>query len=263
MINKELSIIIPVKDENESLPILISLIKLLLDYNYEVLDFNLNYKYEIIIVHDEYNDKTIPTVHKLQEKFSDMKILLVHNNLGKGVINAVKKGIENSNYDIILLTVADEIFPIVAIPKMLNLILYKDYDLVSGTRYLPGGKTIGGSIIERILSKIANKLFKILTNFPLTDSTTGIKMFKKQLFQNISLKSNPVGWAFAYELVIKAHLENYKLGEVPYKMINRLFGGTSSFEFFSWVKEYSKWFFWGVVKIRMKKRKYFNNKINN
>ena len=62
-----------------------------------------------------------------------------------------------------------------------SLYLNENFDLVSGTRYLTGGKTLGGSIIERILSRTANKLFKILTKFPLTDSTTGIKMFKKKI----------------------------------------------------------------------------------
>ena len=37
--------------------------------------------------------------------------------------------------------------------------------------------------LERILSRIANKTFRLLTGFPLTDSTTGIKMFKKDFFQ--------------------------------------------------------------------------------
>jgi len=242
MIKKELSIILPVKDEKESLPIMIKILKLWLDFPYEV-----------IIVYDDLNDNTIPEARKLQEQFKDMNIFLVHNDYGKGVINAVKKGIENSNYDVIFVTVADEIFPIVSIPKMLDLILNENFDLVSGTRYLTGGKTLGGSIIERILSRTANKLFKILTKFPLTDSTTGIKMFKKKMFQSISLESKPVGWAFAFELSIKAYLANYKLNEVPYKMINRLFGGTSSFSVFPWVKEYSKWFFWGIIKIKMKK----------
>ena len=242
MIKKELSIILPVKDEKDSLPIMIKILKLSLDFPYEV-----------IIVYDDLNDNTIPEARKLQEQFKDMNIFLVHNDYGKGIINAVKKGIENSNYDVILITVADEIFPIVSIPKMLDLILNENCDLVSGTRYLTGGKTLGGSIIERILSRTANKLFKILTKFPLTDSTTGIKMFKKKMFQSISLESKPVGWAFAFELSIKAYLANYKLNEVPYKMINRLFGGTSSFSVFSWIKEYSKWFFWGIIKIKMKK----------
>ena len=78
-------------------------------------------------------------------------------------------------------------------------------------------------------------------------------MFKKKIFQNIELNSKPIGWAFAFELSIKAYLADYKMCEVPYKMINRLFGGSSSFHAFSWIKEYSKWFFWGIFQIRKKK----------
>ena len=238
---KKLSIILPVRNEKESLPIMVKILKL-----------TLYFTYELVIVYDDLDDNTIPEAKKLQEQFDDIKIILVHNDYGKGIINAVRKGIECANYNIILLTVADEIFPIVAIPKMLDLILKENCDLVSGTRYLPGGKTLGGSIVERILSRTANKLFKILNNFPLSDSTTGIKMFKKEVFKKIELKSKPIGWAFAFELSIKAHLANYKLCEVPYKMINRLFGGTSSFSALSWIREYLKWFIWGFINIKKK-----------
>ena len=112
MSKKELSIILPVKNEKESLPIMIKILKLSLDFSYEV-----------IIVHDDLDDNTIPEAHKLQEQFKEMKISLIHNDYGRGIINAVKKGVESSKYDIILVTVADEIFPIVSIPKMLDLIL--------------------------------------------------------------------------------------------------------------------------------------------
>ena len=155
MSKKELSIILPVKNEKESLPIMIKILKLSLDFSYEV-----------IIVHDDLDDNTNPEAHKLQEQFKEMKISLIHNDYGRGIINAVKKGVESSKYDIILVTVADEIFPIVSIPKMLDLILINDCDLVSGTRYIKGGKTLGGSIVERILSRIANKTFRLLTGFP-------------------------------------------------------------------------------------------------
>ena len=77
----------------------------------------------------------------------------------------------------------DEIFPILSIDRMLNMIVKEDYDFVSGTRYKKGGKRLGGSLIGHMLSLLANRSFSMITNFPLSDLTTGIKMFKK-----ISLK---------------------------------------------------------------------------
>ena len=108
---------------------------------------------------------------------------------------------------------------------------------------------------KEYLSRLANKLFKIFTNFPLSDCTTGIKMMRKNIWNNINLESNPVGWAFAFEITIKAYLNNYKISEVPLKSVDRLFGGKSTFKPISWVKEYSKWFLWGIKKIKKRKPK--------
>jgi len=149
-----------------------------------------------------------------------------------------------------LITVADEIFPLIAIEDMIKLIVEKNYDFVSGTRYAKGGLRLGGSLIGSILSRLANKIFVSLTNFPISDCTTGIKMMKKEVWKSISLESKPVGWAFAFELTIKVYLNNFKIEEVPMKCVDRLFGGSSTFKPIPWIKEYLRWFFWGIKKVR-------------
>ena len=45
----------------------------------------------------------------------------------------------------------------------------------------------------------------------LSDLTTGIKMFKKDFYKKIEIKTNPVGWVFAFEISIKAHIMNFKI----------------------------------------------------
>ena len=85
-------------------------------------------------------------------------------------------------------------------------------------------------MVGSILSKTANKIFKLITNFPLSDSTTGIKMMKKKIWESIELKSKPIGWAFAFELSIKVYVKNFKIKEVPFKSVDRLFGGKSTFK---------------------------------
>jgi dolichol-phosphate mannosyltransferase len=127
-------------------------------------------------------------------------------------------------------------------------------DFISGTRYSKGGLRLGGSLMGSIFSRIANKLFKLITNIPFSDCTTGIKMMKKKVWQSIELESKPIGWAYAFELSIKVYLQEYKIGEYPLKSVDRLFGGTSTFRFGPWLSEYFKWFFWGIKKIRVKNK---------
>ena len=237
---KNLSIVLPVYNEKESLSLMV-----------KILNSSLDFENEIIVVYDNENDNSIPVAKKLQESFQNIK--LVQNDLGKGVKFAIAAGIKNAKFENILITAVDEIFPIISIDKMLNMIVEENYDFVSGTRYKSGGKRLGGSLIGHLLSRLANKSFGILTNFPLSDLTTGIKMFKKEIFKKIQIDTAPVGWVFAFELSIKAYVSNYKVGEVPLISVDRLFGGSSTFQMNKWIKEYFKCYLWGLKFIRNKK----------
>ena len=238
---KELSIILPVFNEKDSLPIMVRL-----------LNSTIKFKKEIIIVYDNHNDNSVEVARELAAESSD--IILEYNKLGKGAQYAVEAGVRISKYENILITAVDEIFPIISVENMLDKLIAENLDLVSGTRYSKGGVRLGGSLIGAILSKIANKSFYFLTKIPLSDCTTGIKMMKKSLWQSIPLKSKPIAWAFAFELSIKAYLNNYKIDEYPLKSVDRLFGGSSTFKLGPWVKEYLKWFIWGYKEIKLKRK---------
>ncbi len=235
MNNKKLSIILPVFNEKESLLIMVRL-----------LNSSLKTDTEIIIVHDSLNDNSVESANILINEYENVQ--LVHNKIGPGVKNAIQAGIDKSKNEIILITAVDEIFPIISIEKMLEEILNKNYDFISGTRYSKGGERLGGSLIGSILSRTANKVFNLFSKVPLTDCTTGIKMMKKKVWEDIELTSNPVGWAFAFELSIKTYLKGYNISEYPIKSVDRLFGGSSTFKLGPWFKEYLKWFFWGIKK---------------
>ena len=238
----KLSIILPVFNEKDSLRIMV-----------KILEATLDFPNEILVVYDDAMDNSIDAAKEMQKIFSNIK--LVHNNTGRGVQNAVKKGIEASTSDIILITAVDEVFPIMAIKDMLELIEEQGCDFVSGTRYALGGKRLGGSFVGGLLSRVANRIFRLITGLVLTDATTGIKMIRKSAIKRLVIESNPVGWAFAFELSIKAQLEGMKLGEIPLTSIDRLFGGSSTFRLGSWLKEYLRWFWWGVRRVSRFNRK--------
>ena len=239
--NKELSIILPVYNEKDSLPIMV-----------RILNSSIKFKKEIIIVYDSENDNTIEVAKELANEFENVKV--VHNKLSKGVRFAVDSGVANAKFETVLITAVDEIFPIIAVDQMISHMIENNLDFISGTRYSKGGLRLGGSLMGSIFSRIANKLFKLITNIPFSDCTTGIKMMKKKVWQSIELESKPIGWAYAFELSIKVYLQEYKIGEYPLKSVDRLFGGTSTFRFGPWLSEYLKWFFWGIKKIRVKNK---------
>jgi len=237
----KLSIVIPVLNECTSLSIMLKFLKASIDVSHEVL-----------IVYDSLNDTSIPTIKLMQKSYLGLKG--IHNKLGRGVPNAIKSGVNASTGDFILIFTADDMGPVPSIKDMISL-MDDGCDLVGGTRYAYGGKRIGGSIIGSILSRIGNKTFRLLSGSVFTDSTEGVMIFKKSIFNQMKIESKDLSWAVAFEISIKAQGIATKLGEVPMVSIDRLYGGESSFSLGPWLKEYIRWYFYGIKKLlAIKKR---------
>lgn len=233
-----LTIILPIHNEKESLPIMIRL-----------LNSTLKIKHEIIAIYEDDKDNAKSIGQELMKEIEEFKI--IKNKYGRGVRFSIQTGIDLAKYDTIFITAVDEIFPIISIETMYQEIFIRNFDFVSGTRYSKGGARLGGSIIGSFLSRLSNFIFNKLTKSQLTDFTTGIKMMKKQVWNSIEFNSKPIGWAFAFELSIKAIIANYKVCEIPFKSVDRLFGGKSTFKVGAWTLEYLKWFFYGILKLNI------------
>jgi len=226
-----LSILLPVRNEGINLRIMVKLLRAMVDVPHEIL-----------IVHDTPDDDSIPVVLDMQNDHANLR--LVHNQNGRGVVNAIRAGVEAAVGDYVLLFAADEVGPLLAIEDMLAL-MDEGCDLVSCSRYAHGGRRLGGSMIGGALSRLANRLFHRLAGCVLSDATTGIKLFRRPLFESLHLEAKPVGWAVTFEMAIKAQLAGWRLGEVPIISIDRLYGGKSTFRLGPWTGEYLRWFLWG------------------
>jgi glycosyltransferase involved in cell wall biosynthesis len=203
----------------------------------------LDHPHELLVIHDTPDDRSIPVVKAAQAGYPGLR--LVHNQLGRGVVNAIRAGVSEARSDVIAILVADDTGPVLVVDDMLALIR-EGCDFVSVTRYAHGGRRLGGSLVGGLLSRTANWLFFHVVRSPFTDATTGCKMFRKSAFERFALESRPIGWAFAFEMSVKAQLLGLRLGEVPLVSIDRLFGGQSSFRLGPWLVEYLRWFLWGA-----------------
>jgi dolichol-phosphate mannosyltransferase len=238
-IPQSLSILIPVRNEGINLKLML-----------RVLRATIEVSHELLIIYDSEEDDSIPVVNKIMKEYPGLR--LVRNIKGKGVPNALRSGFEAATGDIILILTADDLGPVLTVEPMLDLI-HQGYDFVSATRYSMGGRAIGGVFMSRLLSRIANRLFYILCDTPLTDSTLGIKMFKRSILKQFTLTSK-TGWSIAFELSLKAQISNLKIVELPIISVNRFFGGVSSFKLAPWVKEYTQWFYWGLGEFSKQKK---------
>jgi len=230
-----LSILIPVRNEQATVGVALKVLEALVDTSHEVL-----------VVYDFPEDTTVPEVKKQQP--ANPHFRLIHNTLGSGIHNAFRAGINTAKGDYVVFMLADDIGPMTSIEEMVAL-MDEGCDFVSCTRYAHGGKRVGGSVIGHILSRTANWLFHVFSGSVLTDATTGIKMFRREIYDTFDLQAK-VGWAVIFEMAIKAQAMGLKLGEVPISSVDRLYGGQSTFQVLPWVREYLKWFFWGMRYLR-------------
>lgn len=235
------SIVMPVRNEGLNLRIMLKILGAVVDVAHEVL-----------VVVDERNDASVPVVEAISPQYA--RLAVVHNTRGRGILNALRAGVEAAQGKYVLIFAADEVGPVLAIDDMIAL-MEAGCDFVSCTRYAHGGRRLGGSWMGGLLSRTANRLFCTLSGCQLTDATTGIKMFTPAVFEQLHLEARPVGWAVAFEMAIKAQLAGLRLGEVPIVSIDRLYGGKSTFKVGAWTIEYFRWFLWGLTQLRRSRRR--------
>ena len=175
-----------------------------------------SYDYEIIIIDDGSTDGTREIINNKLDK-SNIKIYLNDKNYGKGF--SVRKGIELSSKEIILIQDADLEYDPSDYDRLLKPIIKNNADVVFGSRFV-------GSSEKRVLyfwHRLGNLFLTILSNMcsnlNLTDMDNGYKVFKKDSIKNINLKENRFG--FEPEITAKIAKKNLKIYEVGVKYYGR------------------------------------------
>ena len=72
---------------------------------------------------------------------------------------------------------------------------------------------------------------------------------RRAQFAELTANAQEPGWGFAFEMAINAQLLGYRLGEVPAISVDRMFGGTSTFQLVPWVIDYLKIYALGIRRL--------------
>ncbi len=168
---ESVSIVIPVFDEQESLPELYASIK-------EVME-PLGRPYEIIFVDDGSRDASLSVLEEIQKKDPKVVVIAFRRNFGQTA--AMAAGFDYASGDIIVTMDADLQNDPADIPKLLERI--KDVDVVSGWRK----RRKDPFISRRLPSMIANWLISRVTGVRLHDYGCTLKAYRKEVIKNIKL----------------------------------------------------------------------------
>ncbi len=227
-ITKQLALIIPVFNEGKNI-----------GYTIEAIQQNIKTPNRIYLVYDFDDDNTIPEAKKYQDK---AEIIFVKNE-SRGVLTAIKTGFKATTEELLLVTMADLSDDYSVVDKMCDL-MANGFDIVCGSRYMKGGKQIGGPWIKRTLSKLAGLSLKYLVSLPTHDVTNSFKLYKRKVINSLAIESTG-GFEIGMELVIKACYGGYKVTEYPCVWRDRL-EGTSRFRLVKWLPKYLKWYFYAI-----------------
>ena len=227
-----LGIIIPVYNEGANIKATL-----------QAIEQKIKTSHKIYIVYDFDQDNTLPVTKEMQQKGLPIELL---KNPVRGVANAIKTGLKNAPHDYLLVTMADLSDDYSTVDEMYRRIMQGGYDIVCGSRYMKGGKQIGGPIFKKLLSRIAGVSLKYITNLPVHDVTNSFKLYKKTMVDAIDIQSDS-GFEIGMEIVVKAYFTGYKITELPCTWTDRQ-AGHSRFRIFKWMPKYLRWYFYALKK---------------
>ncbi len=171
--NCQISVIIPLKNEEESLIELHDWIVAIMNAN--------NYSYEIIFIDDGSTDNSWQVIDQLGQKNNFVKAIKFRRNYGKSP--ALHLGFDAAQGDVVITMDADLQDSPDEIPGLYNMIVNDGFDLVSGWKQ----KRYDNAFTKNLPSKIYNWTNRKISGIKLHDMNCGLKAYKKKVVKSIEV----------------------------------------------------------------------------
>ena len=222
----ELAIVLPVYNEGEAVePVLRAMAR------------GVTTQHELVVVYDFDEDTTVPVVDRLRAEIPGLRGL--RNDLGRGVLNAMKAGIAGTTTPYVLISMADGSDEPHIVDSMVAL-ARDGADIVAASRYMRGGRQIGGPPLKRLMSRTAGLTLHWFARIPTHDPTNNFKLYSRRFLDSVTIEST-AGFELALELTVKARLAGRRIAEVPTTWRDRT-AGQSNFKLRQWLPHYLHWY---------------------
>lgn len=198
--DKLYSIVVPLYNEEENVPLLIDAVKNTIK----------NYHYELILVDDFSTDRTV----KVIKDIAASNVVLIELKKNYGQSSALMAGIDYASGDYIITMDGDMQNDPSDIPMMIESINENEYDLVIGRR-----QKRQDNLLRTFPSKVANFIIRRTTKLNVTDHGCALKIFTKETAKKLDL----YGESHRF-ITLHAHSNGARIGEVPIKHHARQFG---------------------------------------
>lgn len=208
------SILLPTYNERENLPVVVALIE----------EYLANIAHEIIIIDDNSPDGTLEIAKELQHQLGPEKILLKPRSGKLGLGSAYIHGSKFARGDFVFIMDVDLSHHPKYLPSFIDKQREGNYDIVSGSRYLPGGGVAGWNLKRKIISCGANYVTQLFLRPPISDVTGSFRLYRKSVLDQLISECQSRGYVFQMEMIVRAVKANYRIAQVPIIFVDRLFG---------------------------------------
>ena len=169
----DISVVIPLFNEEESLPELAAWIERVVLAN--------NYSYEIIMIDDGSTDDSWNVIQRLRNANGNIKGIKFQRNYGKSA--ALNEGFKAAQGEVIITMDADMQDSPDEIPGLRDMIINEDLDIVSGWKK----KRYDNTLTKNIPSKLFNAAARSMSKIKLHDFNCGLKAYKKKVVKSIEV----------------------------------------------------------------------------
>ena len=194
------SVVIPVYNEEE-------IIVATVEHLHQILQ---SYQYEIIVVNDGSTDSTSQVLSSVTE------ITLIEHNHNRGYGAALKTGIRQAQYPLIVITDADGTYPNERIPDLLQ--LAKRADMVVGART---GKNVTYSTLRKIPKWFLVRFAQWVTKTRIPDLNSGLRVFDRDILVKF-IPVLPNTFSFTTTITIAMLTNNYIVHYEPIDYFHRV-----------------------------------------
>jgi dolichol-phosphate mannosyltransferase len=195
----------------------------------------------ILICYDFDGDDTLAALQGYDAH--PMQVSLVRNH-NRGVLEAVRVGFAASTAPYVITYPADDDYNGARLETLIRM-GREGFDIVSASRFMPGGSMVGCPWLKAVLVRAGAFFLYYCARVPTRDATNGLRLFSRRVLQQIPIESR-TGFAYSLELLAKVHRLSWPIAETPFLWRERE-KGQSRFRVIGWLPEYLRWVFYALA----------------
>lgn len=183
----------------------------------------LNLNISILIIDDSSPDGTAEIARSLQKKYNNILLYVRKQKMGLGtaITDGFRVFLSLHHVPKCIITMdADYSHNPNDIPILIDK-FHNGYDLVIGSRYCTGGKTVNWSFTRRLISRVANLIASLFVKAKIRDYTSGFRCYSTKLVRSIIGNLHSQTYEIQIETIRQAGIKGFKLDEIPITFVNR------------------------------------------